>query len=154
MVFFFLQICTKGGFSTKSPSLDFRWVWITRNNRGTQRSNIIWVGHGHVTFTYFTCIPTIRCDLLQMLQPYFEGNVRMKLTLPKLGLGSFLGLLKLQRSMAGVKTPHIEVFFISLESYWSVDVEYGLALAIWISAAQVMAKRRVESQTASLTPDH
>jgi hypothetical protein len=51
----------------------------------------------------------------------------MKLTLPKLGLGSPSGLLKLQSLIAGVKTPHIEVFFISLESYQSVDVENGFA---------------------------
>jgi len=54
----------------------------------------------------------------------------MKLTLPKWGLGSPSGLPKLQTSIAGVKTPHIEVFFISLESYQNVDVENGLALAI------------------------
>jgi hypothetical protein len=46
------------------------------------------------------------------------------------------------------------VFFMSLESYWNVDVENGLAWAIWTSAAQVMAKRKVGSQTASLTPYH
>jgi len=49
----------------------------------------------------------------------------MKLTFPKLGLGSPLGLLKFQSSIAGVKTPHIEVFFISWESYQSVDVKNG-----------------------------
>jgi hypothetical protein len=36
----------------------------------------------------------------------------------------------------------------------SVDVENGLAWAIWTFAAQVMAKRRVGSQTSNLTPDH
>jgi hypothetical protein len=41
----------------------------------------------------------------------------MKLTLSKLGLGSPLGVLKLQSSIARVKTPLIEVFFISLQSY-------------------------------------
>jgi hypothetical protein len=78
----------------------------------------------------------------------------MKLTLPKLGLGSPLGLLKLQSSIAGEKTPCIEVFFISLESHRSVDVENGLAWAIWRSTTQVMAKRKVGSQIGSLTPDH
>jgi hypothetical protein len=52
-------------------------------------------------------------------------SVKMKLTFPKLGLGSPLGLLKFQSSIAGVKTPHIEVFFISWESYQSVDVKNG-----------------------------
>jgi hypothetical protein len=50
-------------------------------------------------------------------QPYFWKSGRMTLTLPKWGLGSLLGLPKLQSSIAGVKTPHIEVFFISLKSY-------------------------------------
>jgi hypothetical protein len=55
----------------------------------------------------------------------------MKLTLPKLGLGSPKGLPKLQSSIVGVKTPRIGVFFISLQSYRSVDVENGLAWAIY-----------------------
>jgi hypothetical protein len=78
----------------------------------------------------------------------------MKLTFPKWGLGSPLGLPKFQSSIAGVKTPYIGVFFISLESYQSVDVENGLAWAIWTSVTQVMAKRKVRSQTGSLTFDH
>jgi hypothetical protein len=41
--------------------------------------------------------------------------------------------------------PCIRVFFISLESYRSVNVENGLAWAIWTSTAQVMAKRRVRN---------
>jgi hypothetical protein len=36
----------------------------------------------------------------------------------------------------------------------SVDIENGLALAIWTYVAQVMGKRRAGSQTANLTPDH
>jgi hypothetical protein len=56
-----------------------------------------------------------------MSQPHFEKNVKMKLTLPKWELGSLPGLPKLQSSIAGVKTPHIEAFFISLESYRSID---------------------------------
>ncbi len=51
----------------------------------------------------------------------------MKLTLPKWGLGSPPGLPKLQSSIARVKTPCSEAFYISLESYQSVDVENGLA---------------------------
>jgi hypothetical protein len=42
----------------------------------------------------------------------FRRSVRMKLTLPKLGLGSPLGLPKLQSSITGVKTPCIGAFFI------------------------------------------
>jgi hypothetical protein len=32
------------------------------------------------------------------------------------------GLLNLQRMIGEIKTPRIEEFFISLKSYWSVDV--------------------------------
>ncbi len=60
-------------------------------------------------------------------QPFFWKSGRMTLTLPKWGLGSPLGLPKLQSSITGVKTPCIEVFFISLENYQSIDVENGLA---------------------------
>jgi hypothetical protein len=51
----------------------------------------------------------------------------MRLTLSKWGFGSPPGLPKIQSSIVGVKSPHIEAFFISLESYQSVDVENGLA---------------------------
>jgi hypothetical protein len=78
----------------------------------------------------------------------------MTFTLLKWGLGSPPGLPKLQSWIAGVKTPHIGVFFISLESYESVDVENGFAWAIWTFAAQVRCKRRAENQIGSLTPDH
>jgi hypothetical protein len=43
------------------------------------------------------------------------GSVRMTLTLPKMGLGSPLGLLKTQNSIAGVKTPRLKMFFITME---------------------------------------
>jgi hypothetical protein len=78
----------------------------------------------------------------------------MKLTLPKWGLGSPSGLPKFQSSIVGVKTLCIGVLFISLESYQSVDVENGLAWAIWTSTAHIMAKRRAGSQTSSLTSNH
>jgi hypothetical protein len=41
-----------------------------------------------------------------------------------------------------------------LKRYWSVDVQNGLAWAIWTFSAQVMDKRRAGSQIGSLTPDH
>jgi len=78
----------------------------------------------------------------------------MKLTLPKWGLGSPLRLLKFQNLIAEVKAPRIGVFFISLESYQSVDVANGLAWAIWTYVAHIMAKRKAKSQTSNLTPDH
>jgi hypothetical protein len=45
-----------------------------------------------------------------MSQLYFEKSVRMRLTLPKWGLGSSLGLPKLQSSIVGVKTLCIVMF--------------------------------------------
>jgi hypothetical protein len=84
-------------------------------------------------------------DLMhQMSQPYF-GRVRMRLTLPKWRLGSPPRLPKLRSSIVGVKTPRIKAFFISLESYQSVDVENELAWAIWTSTSQVMEKRKAMS---------
>jgi hypothetical protein len=80
--------------------------------------------------------------------------VRMRLTLPKWEFGSPSGLPKVQSSIARVKTPFIGAFFISLESYQSVNVENGLSWAIWTSATLVMAKRKVGSQIGNLTPDH
>jgi len=62
-----------------------------------------------------------------MSQPYFWKSVKMTLTFPKWGLGSPPGLSKFQSLIVGVKTPCIEMFFILLESYRSVDVENGLA---------------------------
>jgi hypothetical protein len=50
-----------------------------------------------------------------MSQPHFEVSVTMKLTLQKVRTWSPPGLLKIQSLIVGVKTPHIEVFFIPLE---------------------------------------
>jgi hypothetical protein len=77
----------------------------------------------------------------------------MKLTLLKWGLESFPGLQKFQSLIAGVKTPYIGVFFISLESYRNVNVENSTR-SIWTFATQVMAKRRAKNQIDNLIPDH
>ncbi len=53
--------------------------------------------------------------LVKMSQPHFEGSVRSPLPLSKMGLGSPPGLSKTQSAIARIKTPRIEVFFISLE---------------------------------------
>jgi hypothetical protein len=45
-------------------------------------------------------------------------------------VGSPPGLLRIQNTILGVKTPRIEVFFIPLERSWSVDVQNDLAWAI------------------------
>ncbi len=113
----------------------------------------VWVWLPSCTFSLHLFMP-LPWSWPQVLQPYFEKSVKMRLTLSKMELGSLSGLSKIQSSIIGVKTPCIEVFFISLESYQSVDVENGLAWAIWTSTAQVMAKRKAESQIGSLTPDH
>jgi hypothetical protein len=74
--------------------------------------------------------------------------------LEKVRIWSPPGLPNVQSLTARPKTPHIEVFLVSLESSWSVHVENSLALVIWTSVAQVMGKRRAGSQTANLTPHH
>jgi len=81
-----------------------------------------------------------------LLQPHFGQSVRMRFTLPKVGTWSPPGLPQLQSSTTKGKTPRLEVFFIPLERSWSLDVQNGLAWAIWTSTAQVMGKRRAGSQ--------
>jgi len=44
--------------------------------------------------------------------------------------------------------------FYTIGRSWSVDVQNGLAWAIWTSATQVMGKRRADNQIGSLTPNH
>ncbi len=96
----------------------------------------------------------------RMSQPHFGLSVRVKPTLlkvgtlPKVGSWSPLGLPKTQSAIAGVKSLHIWALFMSLKRFWSVDVQNGLAWAIWTSVAQVMGKRRAGNQIGSLTPDH
>ncbi len=87
-----------------------------------------------------------------MSQPHFEASVRMRLTLPKVGTWSPLGLPQFQSSIVEVKTPRLEVFFILLERPWSLDVENGLAWAIWTSTTQVMVERRSEVKPAIWLP--
>jgi hypothetical protein len=55
------------------------------------------------------------CQSLEMSQPHFEGSVKSPLTLPKMGVWSPPRLLKTQKTIAGVKKPRIEVFFIPLQ---------------------------------------
>jgi hypothetical protein len=51
------------------------------------------------------------------------------------------GLSNLHRTIAGVKTHHIEKLFISLEIYWNEDVWNGIAWPIWTLKTQVMPKK-------------
>jgi hypothetical protein len=89
-----------------------------------------------------------------MSQRHFGLSVRVKPTLPKVGSWSPSGLPKTQSSIAGVKSPRIWALLVSLETSWNVDVQNGLAWAIWTFVAQVMGKRRAGSQSGSLTLDH
>jgi hypothetical protein len=59
-----------------------------------------------------------------------------------MGLGSPPRLPKIQSVITGVKTPCIEAFFIPLKRSWSVDIQNGLAWAIWTYAAQVMCRKK------------
>jgi hypothetical protein len=62
----------------------------------------------------------------RLSQPHFGISVKMKLTPPKVGSWSPPGLPKTQSLSSKVKTPRIEVFFISIERSWSVDAQNGL----------------------------
>jgi len=97
-------------------------------------------------------ISLLKSDIVS--QPHFEGSVRSPFKFPKMRLESPPGLPKIQNSIAGVKTPRIEVFLIPLESSWSVDVQNGLAWAISTCVTQVIGEKRAESQIVNLTPDH
>jgi hypothetical protein len=50
-----------------------------------------------------------------MSQPHFGLSVRVKPTLPKVGSWSPPGLLRTQSASAGVKSPRIWAFLVSLE---------------------------------------
>jgi hypothetical protein len=64
----------------------------------------------------FAC-PKLTHFKAKVSQPHFGLSVRMKFTLSKVGTWSPPGLPKTQSLIAGVKTPRIGVFFISMESY-------------------------------------
>jgi hypothetical protein len=67
-------------------------------------------------------------------QPYL-GECEDKTHTPE------MGTWESSYSITGVKTPRIGVFFISLENYPSVDVENGLAWAIWTFATRYGKKK-------------
>jgi len=87
-------------------------------------------------------------------KPYFERMWGWNSHSWNGDLGVLRDSMKFQSSIIGVKTPRIGVFLISLESYRIVDVENGLAWAIWTFAAHIMAKRKAGNQTGSLTLNH
>jgi hypothetical protein len=81
-----------------------------------------------------------------MSQPYLAKYGGESQHLEKVRIWSPPGLPNVQSSIERPKTPRIGAFLVSLERSWSVDIENGLALAIWTSVAQVMGKRRAGSQ--------
>ncbi len=95
-----------------------------------------------------------KSHILVVSQPYFERVWRWDSHSRNGDLGVLRDSRKFKVRLQGSNTPRIGVFFISLESYRSVNVKNGLGWAIWTFAALVMAKRKVGSQTGSLTPNH
>ncbi len=61
---------------------------------------------------------------------------------PEMGTWESSRTPKLQSSIAGVKTPRVEAFFISLEIYRSVNVENGLEWIIWTSVSTSYGKKK------------
>ncbi len=78
------------------------------NFQGSTSNTFFFSTYGHKLFSR---------SRLDFSQPHFGGSVRSPFTFPKMGLESPLGLPKTQDSMAEVKTPCIEVFFIPLERF-------------------------------------
>jgi hypothetical protein len=131
-------------FKNWAPSDFNSWVPTLQHLEsllGTQRSNMSPIKFCWLNLSLIVATP---------LWDKCEGEAHT----PKSGSWSLPRLLKIQSLTLGVKSPRIWVFFMSLESSWSVDVQNGLAWAIWTSTAQVMGKRRARSQTGNLTSDH
>jgi hypothetical protein len=113
-------------------------------------SLIKWSIRCYLNFTYqvsWLLMKSFQLDLMSfnisvLSQPHFEVSARMKLTLPKVGTWSPLGLSKIQSSIAKLKTLHIEVFIIPLERSWSVDVQNGLAWAFGHLQHKLWSKER------------
>jgi hypothetical protein len=70
------------------------------------------------------------------------------------GSWSANGLLNLQRVIVGARTHCMEYFLIPLESSWNLDVWNELSWPIWVLKTWFMAKRKVGSQIANLSPEH
>ncbi len=57
----------QGIFLNKSSPFDYGWPWITCHNRSTWISCRIWSGHGHLTFSHFTCTLALGCNIFQTI---------------------------------------------------------------------------------------
>jgi hypothetical protein len=70
-----------------------------------------------INFLVQACVPFRVNGFVNAIlsQTHFEASVRMRFTLPKVGIWSPQGLLQFQSATAEGKTPRLEVFFIPLE---------------------------------------
>jgi hypothetical protein len=70
---FFQKVSSRWHHKIKSTSIILRWTWITcwiRNNIITSIG--IWIGHGYLTISHFSCLATIGCELFQTFQKTFN----------------------------------------------------------------------------------
>jgi hypothetical protein len=109
-----------------------RQIWVSSIKSSTT--------HEKVRLHVACCIVWQRQPWCAMSQPHFGQVWGWSPTLAKLGIWNPPGLPNVQSSASRPKTPHIEVFLVSLKRSWSVEIENGLALVIQTSAAQVMVK--------------
>jgi hypothetical protein len=142
------------GFNSHTPK------WTPTLGLGVRVSMDFQIFKGHVATLALGSWPRQGLTRLRAKRrPGSEGKCEgMNLHSPKgastLGVWRPSGLPNFQRAIARVKTQWIEEFFISLKSYWNVDVWNGLAWLIRRSKTQVMAKRKARSQIGNLTPNH
>ncbi len=70
---FFQKVSSKWHHKIKSTSIIFRWTWITCCIRNNIIRNIgIWIGHGYLTISHFSCLVAIGCELFQTFQNNFQ----------------------------------------------------------------------------------
>jgi hypothetical protein len=85
-----------------------------KGRKNTEREN--WDETGRVKVRVLRSVVLASIMRSGLSQPHFGLSVRVKPTLPKVGIWSPPGLPKIQSSSSRVKTPRIEVFFMSLKS--------------------------------------
>jgi hypothetical protein len=120
------------------------WIWCDHNQcrnpslgLTTKAKGLQGCGPRGRPGSHFTCFRECKeCEGMNPHTPKWP---------PMLGVIVPKRLPNFQSVISRVKTSHIEDFFIPLESYQSVDVENGLAWAIWTSATQVMTKKKARN---------
>jgi hypothetical protein len=100
----------------------------------------------------------VRKNVGQEISTGVWESVRINIQTPKwtpmLGIGVLMESWNFREQLQREKAFALRSYLYHWKSYWSVDVQNGLAWPIWPSVTQVMAKRKAESQTGNLTPDH